>query len=118
MPSWPAPATFTSRPPFGARGFYPRLAGLTPPTLFVWGAHDSLVPPAFSRYIRKWMPGAEQVILQDCGHVPQVECPEQTNELLMDFFARAERSGEADLAGSQTGNHSRLSALDSGSEAA
>jgi hypothetical protein len=30
------------------------------------------------------------VTVENCGHVPQVECPEQTNELLMDFFARAQ----------------------------
>src|SRR5436305_2863872 len=44
--------------PFGARGFYPRLAGLVPPALFVWGSHDSLVPAAFSRHVRRWLPGA------------------------------------------------------------
>jgi pimeloyl-ACP methyl ester carboxylesterase len=103
--------------PFGARGFYPRLAGLTPPALFLWGSHDSLVPPSFSRHVGKWLPGAEQVTFDNCGHVPQVECPEQTNRLLMDFFARAERSGEADLGTSDriTGH---LTALDPGTEAA
>ncbi len=106
--------------PFGARGFYPRLAGLTPPALFVWGRHDSLVPPAFSRYVSRWLPAAEQVTFEECGHVPQVECTERTNELLMDFFARAERSGAADLAAGQrtSGTPRPLSALDSGSEAA
>jgi len=101
--------------PFGARGFYPRLAGLTPPALFVWGSHDKLVPPAFSRYVRKWLPGAEQVTLPNCGHVPQVECTEHTNELLMDFFARAEASGQAELGAAEGPG---LSAVDSDTEAA
>ncbi|HZU59444.1 MAG TPA: alpha/beta fold hydrolase [Solirubrobacteraceae bacterium] len=103
--------------PYGARGFYPRLAGLTPPALFVWGSHDNLVPPAFSRHVRKWLPGAEQVTLENCGHVPQVECTERTNQLLMDFFARAERSGEVDLR-TRSGRPGPLSAVDSGTEAA
>ncbi len=75
--------------PFGRRGFYPRLARLEPPALFIWGAHDPLVPPAFGRHVSSWLPSAEQVTIKRCGHLPQVECSEETNELLMDFFARA-----------------------------
>ena len=76
--------------PFGRNGFYPRLSGLQPPALFVWGSHDTLIPAGFSRHVRKWLPGAEQVLLESCGHVPQVERPEHTNDLLMSFFARAD----------------------------
>lgn len=78
--------------PFGRGGFYPRLAGLRPPALFVWGSHDRLVPPAFGRHVSRWLPSAEQVTVQSCGHVPQVECPEETERLLLDFFARADRA--------------------------
>jgi pimeloyl-ACP methyl ester carboxylesterase len=79
--------------PFGRDGFYPRLAGLKPPALFMWGTHDPLVPPAFSRHVARWLPSAEQVTIERCGHVPQVEHPEETHRLLRDFFARAERAG-------------------------
>jgi pimeloyl-ACP methyl ester carboxylesterase len=89
-------------PPFGRRGFYPRLAALAPPALFVWGSHDSLVPAAFGRHVRRWLPSAEQVTVDGCGHVPQVERPEQTDELLMSFFARAERCGVAGETGART----------------
>jgi pimeloyl-ACP methyl ester carboxylesterase len=75
--------------PFGRDGFYPRLATLRPPALFIWGAHDALVPPAFASHVAKWLPDAEQVTIDRCGHLPQVEQPAQTNELLMSFFARA-----------------------------
>jgi pimeloyl-ACP methyl ester carboxylesterase len=75
--------------PFGRHGFYRRLSELQPPALFVWGSHDRLVPPAFSRHVRKWLPQAEQVTIEGCGHVPQVERPEETNELLLSFFDRA-----------------------------
>jgi pimeloyl-ACP methyl ester carboxylesterase len=63
--------------------------------LFVWGSHDTLVPPAFGRHVREWLPRAEQITIRPCGHVPQVECPEQTNRLLASFFARAERAARA-----------------------
>ncbi|MBV8220309.1 MAG: alpha/beta fold hydrolase, partial [Solirubrobacterales bacterium] len=76
--------------PFGRNGFYRRLAELQPPALFVWGSHDRLVPPAFSRHVRKWLPQAEQVTIDGCGHVPQVERADETNELLLGFFGRAE----------------------------
>ena len=75
--------------PFGRHGFYRRLADLRPPALFVWGSHDRLVPPAFSGHVRKWLPHAEQVTIDGCGHVPQVERPEETNDLLLSFFSRA-----------------------------
>ena len=60
-----------------ASGFYPRLATLAPPALFVWASHDRLIPERFRRHVERWLPGAEQVVLEGCGHVPQVERPEQ-----------------------------------------
>jgi pimeloyl-ACP methyl ester carboxylesterase len=36
------------------------------------------------------LPAAEQIVLEGCGHVPQVERPEQTNGLLRRFFARSD----------------------------
>jgi pimeloyl-ACP methyl ester carboxylesterase len=79
--------------PFGRNGFYPRLAGLEPPALFVWTSGDKLIPAAFSRHVRRWLPGAEQITLESCGHVPQVERPEQTNGLLERFFRRTDALG-------------------------
>lgn len=76
--------------PFGRHGFYPRLGQLKPPAMFIWGTHDPLIPAAFGRHVSKWLPGAEQVTLDTCGHVPQVERPEETNQLLMSFFGRHE----------------------------
>ena len=76
--------------PFGRDGFYPRLAELEPPALFVWGSHDKLIPAGFARHVAEWLPGAEQIVLEDCGHVPQVERSAQTNGLLQRFFARAD----------------------------
>ncbi len=81
--------------PYGRRGFYPRLAELRPPALFVWGTRDRLIPAAFSRHVRRWLPSAEQITLENCGHVPQVERPEETNALLTSFFQRAEAAESA-----------------------
>jgi hypothetical protein len=46
--------------------------------------------------VAKSLPSAEQVTLEHCGHIPQVERPQETNHLLLDFFTRVEavqRSG-------------------------
>lgn len=87
--------------PFGRGGFYPRLAELVPPALFVWGSHDPLVPAAFGRHVRDWLPAAEQVVLDGCGHVPQVELPEETGALLRRFFADAALTGPRAVADSR-----------------
>jgi pimeloyl-ACP methyl ester carboxylesterase len=79
--------------PFGRGGFYPRLAALEPPALFVWGSHDKLIPAGFRRYVAEALPDAEQIVLDGCGHVPQVERPEQTAGMLRRLFAQAEAMG-------------------------
>jgi len=79
--------------PWGKNGFYARLADLEAPALFVWGSHDKLIPAAFKRHVAEWLPTAEQVVLERCGHVPQVEHPETTNALLEDFFGRIDAKG-------------------------
>ncbi len=79
--------------PFGRHGFYPRLSELQPPALFIWGSHDPIIPAGFGRHVRKWLPSAEQVTLDSCGHVPQVERPQETSKLLVDFFGRAQQAG-------------------------
>ena len=94
--------------PFGRHGFYRRLADLRPPALFVWGSHDRLVPPAFSPHVRKWLPQAEQVTIAGCGHVPQVERPEETNELLLNFFGRAQLARRNRQRGPPSGRRGRL----------
>ncbi|HEX2397026.1 MAG TPA: alpha/beta fold hydrolase [Solirubrobacteraceae bacterium] len=76
--------------PFGRGGFYPRLAELRPPALFAWGSHDRVIPAAFGGHVARWLPSAEQIVIEACGHAPQVERPQQTNGLLHRFFARAD----------------------------
>ena len=76
--------------PFGDGGFYPRLAQLAPPSLFIWGAHDTVIPPQLRHHVEQWLPAAEQVLLEDGGHVPQVEQPEHVGDLLARHFAKAD----------------------------
>ena len=75
--------------PHGERGLWSRLAGLRPPALFVWGDSDRLVPVGFSRHVSDAVPSARQVILPECGHVPQVELAQRTNSLIRSHIAEA-----------------------------
>ncbi len=70
----------------GRRGFWDRLAGLQPPALFVWGDRDRLVPASFARHVADVLPGAASVVLEDCGHAPQYEQPEDTTALVRAFL--------------------------------
>jgi pimeloyl-ACP methyl ester carboxylesterase len=80
--------------PFGRGGFYPRLSELAPPAMFVWTTGDRLIPSGFRRHVSEWLPTAEQITLESCGHVPQVERPEQTNGLVRRFIASVDALGE------------------------
>ena len=72
--------------PHGSKGFWPRLAALEPPALFVWGKHDGLVPIAFAAHVKDTLPSARHLEL-DCGHVPQIERPAETHAAIAAFFA-------------------------------
>ena len=75
--------------PSGDRGFWERLPGLQPPAMFIWGDADPLVPLAFSNHVAEALPDAKQVVLEECGHVPQVELPEDSNGLVHHFIETA-----------------------------
>ena len=59
----------------------------------MWASHDRLIPERFRPHVERWLPSAEQVVLEGCGHVPQVEAPKRTNGLLERFFARVDPLG-------------------------
>ena len=71
--------------PHGAKGFWTRLATLTPLSLFIWGKRDSLVPVAFAAHVKRTLPSARHLKL-DCGHVPQLERPAETHAAIAAFL--------------------------------
>lgn len=70
---------------YGKNGFWQRLPGLLPPALFLWGDNDRLVPSSFARHVADALPGAGQIVLEDCGHVPQFEHPQETMAMIRGF---------------------------------
>ena len=59
------------------------------PVLVVWGERDRMVHPSGAERILREVPGARLELISDCGHCPQVECPEHMVELLGRFPAQA-----------------------------
>jgi pimeloyl-ACP methyl ester carboxylesterase len=68
-------------------GLAARLAGLTVPTLVVWGEADRMVTPAYGQEYAAAIPGATFRVLPDAGHLPQIEAPEALLSLLAEFTA-------------------------------
>jgi len=64
-----------------------KLGAIKAPTLVIWGREDALVPLAAGKMLATEIPGAGSVILDHCGHVPQLECAVPFNAALMKFLA-------------------------------
>lgn len=75
--------------PHGEEGLWTRLAGLEPPALFAWGREDQLVPVGFRKHVERVLDSARHVEL-DCGHVPQLEMPDETHAATRDFLDSAQ----------------------------
>jgi pimeloyl-ACP methyl ester carboxylesterase len=71
--------------PHGDDGFWTRLSGLVPKTLFIWGRNDTLVPVGFRRHVESALPSARHRVLP-CGHVPQLERPGETHAAMRAFL--------------------------------
>lgn len=56
------------------------------PTLIVWGKYDELANPAGADRLEKAIPGSKKTIINNCGHMPQLECAGEFNRLVRDFL--------------------------------
>lgn len=63
-----------------------RLRFLAAPTLVIWGGRDRLIPPVWGRRFAQDIPGAELVVFDALGHVPQEEDPAQTVQVVRRFL--------------------------------
>jgi pimeloyl-ACP methyl ester carboxylesterase len=68
------------------------LARVKAPTLVVWGRDDGWIPLAHADRFCAAVPGAQKVVIDECGHVPQEEAPERVLELLREFLAQVPSS--------------------------
>jgi pimeloyl-ACP methyl ester carboxylesterase len=75
--------------PHGEAGFFTRLELMETPSLFIYGEQDGIITHHFGRKIEQTLPSAEVHVWQDCGHVPQIEHPDRTAEVMLDFMKQA-----------------------------
>jgi pimeloyl-ACP methyl ester carboxylesterase len=72
-------------------------------TLVLSGADDLLTPPEHSEEIVRRLPGADQVLVPDAGHLVMLEHPDLVTEAIGDLLERAERA----VRGMGTGKRAR-----------
>jgi pimeloyl-ACP methyl ester carboxylesterase len=72
--------------------FYPSLAALLEgvtelPTMIIWGKQDKVVPVSAAQVYNKSIKGSELVLLDNCGHRPEVEQASTFIERVQRFLA-------------------------------
>lgn len=78
--------------PTGEQGFWNRVKALESRSLYIFGRQDRLISAHFARKVQDALPAARVEVWEDCGHVPQVEFPERTAAVMLEFLS-AKSSG-------------------------
>ena len=56
------------------------------PTLIIWGTEDKVIPLEHSKLFKESIPSSHVEIIQDTGHAPFTEKPEQVCEIIRNFL--------------------------------
>lgn len=56
------------------------------PTLWLFGSHDALVPPAVAGHIEGLLPGARTAVVPGAAHAPFLSHPAETTAIIHDFL--------------------------------
>jgi pimeloyl-ACP methyl ester carboxylesterase len=65
------------------------LAGVSTPTLVVWGREDRIVPPACAEQYARALPAARVVQLDGAGHFVDMEQPDTLAKLVAQFVTES-----------------------------
>ena len=57
------------------------------PVLLIWGENDEIVPLEVGRKLAGHIPNSKLVVVPNCGHIPQEECPNQAIEAMESFLS-------------------------------
>jgi pimeloyl-ACP methyl ester carboxylesterase len=75
----------------------PDSTGLLPaincPALIVSGNEDKLIPPTEAEKMNQLLPGSSYELIQDAGHLTNLERPERFNSVLLNFLNRLSSEG-------------------------
>ena len=64
----------------------PQYRSIKSPALVVWTSHDPTATPEEGKQIADMIPGAQFVVMNECGHWPQYENADEFNRLHIDFL--------------------------------
>jgi len=80
--------TITKMQEAGGRGSLSEqdVRGVKAPTLVIWGKYDELADPAGADRLEQTIPGARKVIIDNCGHMPQLERADEFNRIVREFL--------------------------------
>jgi pimeloyl-ACP methyl ester carboxylesterase len=59
------------------------------PTLVIWGAQDRVIPPHYAELFKEEISNAELMVVEDAGHMPQVDKAKVVNDAVIDFISKA-----------------------------
>lgn len=62
------------------------------PTLLIWGDTDRMFPLEHAKAFQQAIPGAKLVVIPQCGHVPQIEKPDEFVAALEDFLGARQQA--------------------------
>jgi pimeloyl-ACP methyl ester carboxylesterase len=71
-----------------------RLGEIQAPTLVIGTRSDDSAPAGQSRRLAELIPGAQLALIEDCGHFPMLEKPQQLSRKLLPFLKAQAGSGE------------------------
>ena len=58
------------------------------PVCLIWGKDDKITPPEVADEFHSLLPNSELHFIEQCGHAPMMERPEEFNSLLDNFLAK------------------------------
>jgi 2-hydroxy-6-oxonona-2,4-dienedioate hydrolase len=58
------------------------------PTLLIWGANDTITPPFVGKEFQRLIPNSELHFIDQCGHAPMMELPDEFNVILHQFLTK------------------------------
>src|SRR5205823_3370539 len=64
----------------------PHLAKIACPALVVAGREDAIMPMEILEELAGAIPGARLAVIEECGHNPSLERPEELTRLLLDWL--------------------------------
>lgn len=62
------------------------LKSITAPTLIIWGRNDMLLPVSDAKKYNELISSSSVMLIDQCGHIPNVEKYMEFNKLVIDFF--------------------------------